>query len=105
MSQNDERLLGIFERKILRKIFGAINENELWRRRYNFELYQLYNNSDIVKFIKVQIIRWVGHIARMLDNEHTKRLTMSIPEGRRSRGQPRTRLLDEMEGDLKILRV
>jgi hypothetical protein len=105
LSQNDKRLLGIFERKILRKIFGAVNENGLWRRRYNFELYQLYTDPDIVKFVKVQRLRWAGHIARMSDHEYTKRLTFSQPEGTRSRGRPRMRWIDDVEEDLQILGV
>jgi hypothetical protein len=36
-----ERALGLFERKIPRRIFGAVHDKEQWRRRYNFELYKL----------------------------------------------------------------
>lgn len=105
LTQSNERLLGIFERKVLRKIFGAINEQGLWRRRYNFELYQTYKDPDIVTFIKLQRLRWAGHLARMPDNDVTKRLTMNTPEGRRSRGRPRARWMDGVEEDLEILRV
>ena len=45
--QIDEKMLSVFERKILRSIFGALNEN-IWRRT-NSELYKLYKESDIVK--------------------------------------------------------
>ncbi|KAG8237557.1 hypothetical protein J437_LFUL017182 [Ladona fulva] len=44
MSKNDEKITGAFERKILRKFYGPINEHGLWRRRYNFELYKLFSN-------------------------------------------------------------
>jgi hypothetical protein len=40
--------LKIFERKI----YGPINENGNWRSRYNHELYQLYEDSEIIKAIK-----------------------------------------------------
>jgi len=33
-----ERALAVFERKILRKIYGLVKENELWRIRRNDEL-------------------------------------------------------------------
>jgi hypothetical protein len=36
-----ERALGLFERKILTSIFGAVQDKGQWRRRYNFELYKL----------------------------------------------------------------
>jgi hypothetical protein len=37
LSRLDERLLRIFERRILRYIFGPVEENGPWRRRYNHE--------------------------------------------------------------------
>ncbi|CAG9827498.1 unnamed protein product [Diabrotica balteata] len=55
-------MLGCFERKILRRISGAVNENGVWRRRYNFELYKIYQEPDIVKHIKIGRLRWVGHV-------------------------------------------
>ncbi|KAJ4437604.1 hypothetical protein ANN_17749 [Periplaneta americana] len=38
----------VFERKILRKFYGPTNENGDWRIRYDRELYQLYDFSDII---------------------------------------------------------
>jgi hypothetical protein len=51
-----ERLL-TWERKLLRKIYGAINEKEQWRTRRNMELYQLYKD-----------LRWIGHVERMKES-------------------------------------
>ena len=42
LNENDQTKLGIFERKILRKIYGPINEKGEWRITYNKELYELY---------------------------------------------------------------
>jgi hypothetical protein len=39
----EERVLAVFERKIPRKIYGPVKENELWRIRRNDEL------EDIIK--------------------------------------------------------
>jgi hypothetical protein len=44
----------IFEKKILRKINGPISGSGNWRSRYNHELYQLYEDSEIIKVIKVE---------------------------------------------------
>jgi len=63
----EERALTIFERKILRKIYGPVKENELWRMRRNDELEAIIKKKNIVKFIKCQRIRWLGHIERMQD--------------------------------------
>jgi hypothetical protein len=50
LSRSDERLLTIFERRIL----GPVEENGIWRKRYNHELYKLFNEPDIIGFIKVK---------------------------------------------------
>jgi hypothetical protein len=49
-----ERVLAIFERKILRKIYGPVKENELWRIRRNDELEDIIKGKNIVRFIKSQ---------------------------------------------------
>jgi len=43
LSKSDEAILGVFERKILRAIFGPTNDNREWRIKYNNELYTSYN--------------------------------------------------------------
>jgi hypothetical protein len=43
-----------FERKILRRIFGPVNENGQWRCRYNKELYELYEDLDLVTFVNLK---------------------------------------------------
>ena len=42
LNKQDVRILGVFERKILRAIFGPTKENDEWRIKYNNELYALY---------------------------------------------------------------
>jgi len=55
LTSRNEQQLRIFERKILRKIFGPVqNENGIWRIRKNHELNELIGNADIVRFIKKQ---------------------------------------------------
>ena len=53
LSKSDKASLGVFERKILRAIFGPTNDNGEWRIKYNDELYTLYKNIDIVTYIKI----------------------------------------------------
>ncbi len=55
MKASDEKFLLVFERKILRIIFGPICENGEWRIRYNQELKQLYRNPDVVQKIKLNV--------------------------------------------------
>jgi len=43
-------MLRIFERRILRMIYGPINDNGIRRTRYSNELYKLYDELDTVFF-------------------------------------------------------
>ena len=47
------------------KIYGLIRQGDTWRIRDNEELNRSINREDVVKFIKAQRIRWLGHVKRM----------------------------------------
>ena len=49
----NERRLSLFERKVLRSIFGAKQEKEIWRKRYSYELYETLKEPNIFNYIKV----------------------------------------------------
>jgi hypothetical protein len=50
---SSEEVLGIFDRQILRRIFGPVYENDLgWRRRRNEDLYELIDEPNIVNVYK-----------------------------------------------------
>ena len=53
MASSDEQALDVFERKILRKIYGPFCDIEEWSIRWNQELYEIYDNIDVVKRIKI----------------------------------------------------
>ena len=66
LTSRSEQQLRIFERKILRKMFGPVqDENVFWRIRKNHELKELIGNADIVRFIKSRRIACLGHVTRM----------------------------------------
>ena len=48
LSRRNEEQLHVFERRILRKIFGPICDYGKWRIRYNSELYSIYTDPDII---------------------------------------------------------
>jgi len=52
LTANGEKSLCIWERKVLRKIFGPICVAGYWRSRTNEEVRQLYGELDIVTEIK-----------------------------------------------------
>jgi hypothetical protein len=103
--QNEQRLR-IFERKILRKIFGpVINDDGTWRIRRNDELNELIRSADIVRFIKSKRIAWIGHVMRMEETRMPKRLLEWKPMGRRIRGRPRKRWLEDIEDDIHTMGI
>ena len=53
--------------KFCGKIYGPVKENELWRIRRNDELEAIIKGENIVRFIKCQRMRWLGHIERRQD--------------------------------------
>jgi hypothetical protein len=56
----------MFERKILRKISEPTKElNGLWRIKTNEELGDLIQQKNIIRFIKFQTLKWLGHVERM----------------------------------------
>ena len=91
MLEEDLQALGVFERRVLRTIFGGVQENGVWRRRMNHELAALYGEPSIQKVAKAGRIRWAGHVARMPDNNPAKLVFANHPVGTRWRGAQRAR--------------
>ena len=59
LKENIIRKLLVFERKILRGIFGPTKESEIWRIKTIEELGKLIN---IVNYIEAQRLSWFGHV-------------------------------------------
>jgi hypothetical protein len=74
-TENELQKLLIFEREILRKIYGPVKDQENWRIRTNSELDTLTGGVNIVRYFKAQRLRWFGHIQRMEDGRMVKKLT------------------------------
>ena len=51
LSETNERHLSLFERKVFRCICGAKQDIGIWRKRYNYELYEKLNESNIVNYL------------------------------------------------------
>jgi len=62
-----EQMLCTFERKILRRIYGPIQNKGRWRLRWNSEHYNVYKDLNIVVDINIRRLGWVGHSIRMED--------------------------------------
>ena len=99
LSKQDQHRLSIFERKILRRIYGSVIDGGRWRNRTNQELYQLCGENDIVKFCKLSGLRWAGHVIRQDDDDLSRRVLLSEPGGKRPRGRARLRWEDGVKED------
>ncbi|KAJ4435519.1 hypothetical protein ANN_18135 [Periplaneta americana] len=80
--------------------YGPVNDEGSWRKRYNYELYQLFKEPDVCREIKAKKVRWLGHICRKDENDPCKKLTLTIPFGTRKVWRPQLRWLDEMKKDI-----
>ena len=105
MTKSIEALLNTWERKVLRKIYGAVQDLDGWRSRTNEELYTLYKDPTVVAEIKKGRLRWAGHLERMTEGRAARTAHHQRPKGKRLRGRPRQRWLEAVEADLQKLGV
>ena len=89
----------------MRKIYGSAKENGKWRIETNEELRTKYKSQDIVTVIKIGRLEWLGHVSRMNETRCVKKIFEGKLEGRRGRGQPRLRWINNVEDDLRKLGV
>ena len=70
LTENIKQKLLVFERKILRRIFGPTQKaNGQWRLKTNEELEKAINNENIVRYIKYKRLGWLGHVERMTNEK------------------------------------
>jgi capsule polysaccharide modification protein KpsS len=74
----------VFERKILRRIFGPTKENQIWRVKTNEKLDKLIKHKNIINHIKAQRLSWFGHVQRMPDTRTVKKIFNWNPLTKRS---------------------
>ena len=67
----------VFERKILRRIFGPTKENQIWRVKTNEELDKLIKRKNTINYIKAHRLSWFGHVQRMPDTRTVKEIINS----------------------------
>jgi hypothetical protein len=85
-----EHRLRVFEKRVLRRIFGPKREEDVsWRKLHNDELQDVYCSPNIVRVIKSRRMRWAGHVARMEEGRGVYRVLVGKPKGKRPLGRPR----------------
>jgi hypothetical protein len=76
--------LGVFENRVLRKIFGPKRDEVTgdWRKLHNEELRDLYSSPSIIRIIKSRRMRCADHVARMGEKRSAYRFFVEKPEGK-----------------------
>jgi hypothetical protein len=97
--------LMVFERKVLRKIFGPTNEKGIWRIKTNQELDKIIKHKNIINFIRAQRLGWLGHIERMQETVIVKAIYSWKSISRRPIGRPKIRWEDDVRKDIRKLKV
>jgi hypothetical protein len=99
----EERRLGVFENRVLRKVFGPKRDEVTgeWRKLHNKELNDLYSLPNIVRVVKSRRMRWAGHVACMGEDRGVHRVLVGKPEEKRPLGRPRCRWEDNIKMDLQ----
>jgi hypothetical protein len=94
---------GVFENRVLRRIFGPRRDNIAWewRKLRNGERNDLYSSPNIVRVIKSRKMRWAGHVARMVVGEVYSGILVGKPERKIPLGRPRRGWEDNIKMDLQ----
>ena len=61
--------------------------------------------EDILKLIKSQRLRWADHVMRMENTRTARKITEWTPYKTRPVGRPRLRWMDQVEEDLKRMKI
>jgi hypothetical protein len=62
---DDGNMLRIFEKRILRMIYGPIDDNGIWRPIYNNKLSTPFDELHLFEVIKIARLSWLGQLFRM----------------------------------------
>jgi hypothetical protein len=104
LKENIKSKLRVFERKVLRRIYGPTKESDgTWRIKSN-ELNRLIGNKNI-NYIKAQRLAWFGHVHRMPDNSMVKKVYEWSLALRRSLGRPKNRWEDDVKSDITNMKI
>jgi hypothetical protein len=100
-TKEEEEKLGVFERKLLRMIIGPKrNQDGQYLSRENKELYQVFQEPDIVEVVQHRRLAWAGHVVRREESHPLQRVFKGeFRDGNRKRGRPKNSWKDAVTRD------
>jgi len=106
LKENIKTKLRVFERKVLRKIYGPTKEKHgTWRIKSNEELNRLTGNKNIINYIKAQRLAWFEHVHLMPDNSMVKKVYEWSPALTRSQGRLKNSWEDDVKSDITRMKI
>jgi len=96
----------VFDRKILRRIFGPAKEaSGIWRIITDKELDESIKHRNMINYVKAQRPSWFGHTNRMPERRIVKGIHKWEPFTGRPAGRPKSRWDDDVRNDLKKMKL
>ena len=87
----------IFERRIMRKIFGPTRTDDgYWRIKTNQEINEMLKGRNIIGFIKNQRLNWLGHVECMAEDNNGQKIKRWKSMSKRPIGRSKTRWEDDI---------
>jgi hypothetical protein len=98
--------LMVFERKVLRRIFGLTKERDGTRRiKTNDQLDELIRHNNIINHTKHKDCAGLANLHRMPEEIMVKRVYKWKPMLTRPLGRPKNRWEDHIRNDMKKLKI
>ena len=80
LKENMTNKLMTVKRKPMRKIFGSTRINGgYWRIESNQEINDILKGQNIIGFIEKQTLNWLGHVARMAEDNIVQKIERVAP--------------------------
>ena len=84
---------------------GDIQPNGLWRIKTNEELDELIQRKNIIRFIRSQRLKRLGHTERMQKEREITKIYKWKPFASRPIGRPKNRWEDDVRKDLQTTKI
>jgi hypothetical protein len=98
--------LMVFERKVMRKIFGPTKSGDgYWRIKTNQEISDILKGQNVIGFVKKQRLNWLGHVDCMAEDNDVQKIKRWKPTSKRPIGRPKTRWEDDILEDIRSMNV
>jgi hypothetical protein len=96
-TKREESKIQAMEMKFLREILGKTRREKI----RNDDIREQLKVDDIKNDIERKRLKWCGHVMRMADERIPRRMLEMKLRGRRPRGRPRTRWMDQVMKDVE----